>query len=204
MFRKLHGFTIMEVMMVLVIIGVLATLSIPRYQDFIGRAQVSDAVVLLNSSKVDIESHIAERGVFPENKTFISLNSIRHGYYTKSIDVAIADTCSAAGAIQATIKPTGTSSSIAGKTFVIERDAVGNWRCTRGWDNALSDTYLPASCRYAPGEPADPPDCPIFKNNNGHGNNTDGVDSSNPGKSNKDDSSGDVDDENQKGNSRKV
>ncbi|MDD9893237.1 MAG: pilin, partial [Gammaproteobacteria bacterium] len=130
MFRKLHGFTIMEVMMVLVIIGVLTTLSVPRYQDFVGRAQVTDAVVLLNSSRPDIEEHILENGYFPENEKFVSIGSIRHGTYTKGIGVALADSCGTAGIIQATMQSNGVSGNVAGKTFNIQRDIVGNWSCT--------------------------------------------------------------------------
>ena len=181
--------------MVVVIIGVLATFAIPKYQDFVGRAQVTDAVVLMGASRVDVEEYILERGVFPQNQAFFSLSTLRSGQYTEAIEVAIADTCSTAGVIQATMRPSNVSSGIAGRTFVIERDSIGNWRCTRGWDEPLADMYLPMSCRQDAGVPADPPDCPVFKNNNGHGNNEDGVDSSNPGNAKKNDASDGVDDE---------
>lgn len=195
MSRKQSGFTLMEIMMVLVIIGVLVLVSVPRYEDFVGRAQVSDAVVLMASSKPEVELHIVESGQFPDNAVFTELSLLRRGHFTENVEVAIADTCSTAGVIQATMRSEEVSNGVAGRTFVIERDTVGNWRCARGWDNPLADVYLPASCRQDAAVPADPPDCPVFKNNNGHGNNEDGADSSNPGKANKNDASGGVDDE---------
>lgn len=240
MFHKQHGFTLMELMMVVVIIAVLATLAIPRYQDFVGRAQVADAVVLLTASRVDVEEHILERGYFPKDEVYAVLSTRRSGLYTNNLDVTVSDTCSTAGQIQATMRYSGVSANIAGRTFVIERDIDGNWRCARGGAKALADIYLPNSCRTEAVPQHDYPICPLFKtgnslpadagdstvvasvddvgsgtdlggdddatsgskskggkpkSNNGHGNNYDSVDVSNPGKKKVIDASGDVDDE---------
>lgn len=223
MSRSQHAFTLIELLIAIAIIAVLAALAIPQYQDFVGRAQVSDAVVLLTASRVDVEEHILERGHFPENETYAVLSTARSGLYTNSLDVTVSDTCSTAGQIQATMRPTGVSANIAGRTFVIERDIDGNWRCARGGDKALADSYLPNSCRTEAVPKHDYPICPRFRmgngrsnkdgdstsagagggggstDNNGHGNNYDSVDVSNPGKANKDDASGDVDDEKGRG-----
>jgi type IV pilus assembly protein PilA len=137
----------MELLIANAIIAVLAALAIPQYQDFVGRAQVADAVVLLTASRVDVEEHILERGYFPGNETFSGLSTARSGLYTRTLDVTVSDTCSTAGQIQATMRPTGVSAKIAGRTFLIERDVEGNWRCARGGDSALADSYLPNSCR---------------------------------------------------------
>lgn len=210
MSRSQKAFTLIELLIANAIIAVLAALAIPQYQDFVGRAQVSDAVVLLTASRVDVEEHILERGYFPENETYAVLSTARSGLYTNSLDVTISDTCSTAGQIQATMRPSGVSAKIAGRTFVIERDIDGNWRCARGGDKALADSYLPNSCRTEAAPKHDYPICPRFRmgnrnelasagggstDNHGHGNNYDSVDVSNPGKAPKDDSSGNLDDE---------
>lgn len=195
MLIKPMGFTLVELVMVTAIVSVLLALGIPSYQDFVGRAQVSDAVVIANSRKVDVESYITENGYFPQDESFQGFGGLKNGLYTQEVSVAVADTCSAAGVIEATIKHSGTSAEVSGKTFLLARDTVGNWRCSRGWENTLADLYLPAACRQSATTLSDPPDCPVFKNNNGHGNNADGVDSSNPGNANKQDGSGGYDDE---------
>lgn len=212
------AFTFIELMVVNAIIAVLATIAVPEYQNFVGRAQVADAVVLLTASRVDIEEYIYEAGNFPENEKFASMSTGRSGLYTKNLDVAIADTCSDAGVIEATMRFSGVSSNVAGRTFVIERDIEGNWRCARGGENSLDDRFLPKSCHVAPVPDHNFPICPQFKTgnempvdggdntvaseknggpkgNNGHGNNYDSVDVTNPGKSPFYDESGPIDDE---------
>lgn len=157
------AFTLIELVIVNAIIGVLAAIAISSYQDFVGRAQIVDAVVLLNTSRIDVEEHILEVGHFPGDEKFASLNTGRSGLYTDNLDIAVANTCSTAGVIRATIKVAGVSANIAGRTFVIERDIDGNWRCARGWDNSLEDKYLPESCHIAPVPEHEYPICPLFK-----------------------------------------
>lgn len=160
------AFTLIELMIVNAIIAILATVAIPEYQNFVGRAQVADAVVLLTASRVDVEEYILEAGVFPENEKFATMSTGRSGLYTQNLDVTIADTCSDAGVIKATMRNSGVSSKIAGRTFVIERDIEGNWRCARGSDNSLADRFLPKSCHIAPVPVHDYPICPLFKTGN--------------------------------------
>ena len=157
------AFTFIELLIVQAIIAILATVAIPQYQDFVGRAQVADAVNLIIASRVDIEEHIMERGHFPDDERFQNMSTGRSGLYTEKLDITLADTCSTAGVIEATMRYAGVSSNIAGRTFVIERDLEGNWRCARGHENALDDRYLPNTCHIAPVPDHDFPICPIFK-----------------------------------------
>lgn len=60
------GFTLIELMIVVAIIGILAAIALPAYQDYIARAQVTEGSVLLNSAKTDAEIEIiAAIGQFP-------------------------------------------------------------------------------------------------------------------------------------------
>lgn len=179
------AFTLIELLIVNAIIAVLATIAVPEYQNFIGRAQVAEAVVLLRATRAGIEEYILEAGSFPENEKFATMNISRGGSHTKKLNVVIADACSTAGVIQATLKYAGISPKVAGRTFVIERDIEGNWRCARGGEDSLEDKFLPKSCHIAPVPAHDYPICPLFKTGNdmpaNGGDNTVVADSSDSG-----------------------
>lgn len=59
------GFTLIELMIVVAIIGILAAIAIPAYQDFTIRAQVSEGMSLASSVKASIAEYFQDRGVFP-------------------------------------------------------------------------------------------------------------------------------------------
>lgn len=59
------GFTLIELMITVAIIGVLASIALPAYQDYIVRAQVSDSIVLLDSARVDVTIDVPSSGQFP-------------------------------------------------------------------------------------------------------------------------------------------
>ena len=69
---KNNGFTLIELMIVVAIIGILASIALPAYQDYIARSQVSDAIILLDSARTDTEIDVTENGIFPANAAALS------------------------------------------------------------------------------------------------------------------------------------
>ena len=65
--KKLHsGFTLIELMIVVAIIGILAAVAIPQYQNYVARSQVSEALVLAASAKTAMAEFVSVKGVFAQ------------------------------------------------------------------------------------------------------------------------------------------
>lgn len=142
--KKLQkGFTLIELMIVVAIIGILAAVAIPAYQDYIARAQVSEAVTLLGGAKTPMAEFYADNGAWPANVTTVVPNI--SGTYVGSITQSAASTTALAQTLTATMKATGVNSGIAGKTLTMATTDGGNtWTCDGG---TLEDKYLPGACK---------------------------------------------------------
>lgn len=89
--KKLQqGFTLIELMIVVAIIGILAAIAIPAYQDYTIRAQVSEGMNLAAAAKAAISESFLNRGGAPENRTVsgMSPNAVdTQGKYVTQVDV---------------------------------------------------------------------------------------------------------------------
>lgn len=123
------GFTLIELMIVVAIIGILAAIAIPAYQDYIARAQASEAFVLVDGLKTEVSDNL-------QNGTCGS-NAQGGKYSTVTVTPAINN----AKGCDVTIKyHTGISTKIAGKTVAAAIQSNGSVKVTT--TNGL-DKYLP-------------------------------------------------------------
>ena len=77
------GFTLIELMIVVAIIGILAAIAIPAYNDYIARAQASEAVELLGGGKTPYAEFFADKGRWPNS--IASVMPVTYGKYVASI-----------------------------------------------------------------------------------------------------------------------
>ena len=84
------GFTLIELMIVVAIIGILAAIAIPAYQDYTIRSQVSEGLTLSADIKAGIAEFLAQTGSWPTNLVDVGLGSnpqAKDARYVQQIDV---------------------------------------------------------------------------------------------------------------------
>ena len=146
--RRASGFSLIELMIVVAIIGVLAAIAIPAYNDYVKRGQVSEAVELVWGAKSPMAEYFANAKRWPAQPS--DLLGTTSGRYTDSIVYLGTpdNTGQGAMALLATMRASGIPAEIQGRTFVLETaDGGATWRCHAGGPQPISDAYLPSSCK---------------------------------------------------------
>ena len=146
-----QGFTLIELMIVVAIIGILAAIAIPAYQDYTIRAQVTEGLSLADGAKTAVSEYYTNRGEFPQNNASAGLaaDTAISGNYVSQVVVS-QGTDASHGLITATFANAGTqkaNTQISGQTIVLTgAGGAGSisWTCT----SALPQKYLPSSCTH--------------------------------------------------------
>ena len=136
--KQQSGFTLIELMIVVAIIGILAAIAVPAYQDYTIRAKVSEGLNLASAAKASVTDYYVSQGSFPTSNAAAGLSNTISSKYVKSVAV------SSGGTITVTF--TGPS-EIATKTITFTPTASNgtiSWSCTGG---SLASKYRPANCR---------------------------------------------------------
>src|SRR5215468_11097422 len=85
-----QGFTLIELMIVVAIIGILAAIAIPAYQDYTIRAQVSEGMNLAAAAKAAVSEYFLNRGQAPTTRLVAGMSQTAtdtSGKYVASVDV---------------------------------------------------------------------------------------------------------------------
>ncbi|EMR8601741.1 pilin, partial [Neisseria gonorrhoeae] len=83
------GFTLIELMIVIAIVGILAAVALPAYQDYTARAQVSEAILLAEGQKSAVTEYYLNNGEWPANNgdAGVASSSSIKGKYVKEVEV---------------------------------------------------------------------------------------------------------------------
>ncbi|HIE2059049.1 TPA: pilin [Neisseria meningitidis] len=158
------GFTLIELMIVIAIVGILAAVALPAYQDYTARAQVSEAILLAEGQKSAVTEYYLNHGIWPKNNTSagVASSSEIKGKYVKSVTVAN-------GVVTAQMASSGVNNEIKDKKLSLwakRQDGSVKWFCglpvartDKATDDAVTaatpDTdkintkHLPSTCRDA-------------------------------------------------------
>ena len=88
--KKQQGFTLIELMIVVAIIGILAAIAIPAYQDYTIRAQASEGLSLASGAKAAVAEYFQDKGAWPADNAEAGLGASNtiFGKYTTDVLVA--------------------------------------------------------------------------------------------------------------------
>ena len=136
------GFTLIELMTVVAIVGTLAAIAIPAYQDYTIRAQISEGLNLAAASKAAVQEYYSERGDWPKKNDDAGLPDKKDivGKYVKEVAVKndVIEINYGNDAHQAIQKR---------KVVLTAIDNDGSISWTSEGDGKIKDNHLPAACR---------------------------------------------------------
>ncbi|HEZ6084246.1 TPA: pilin [Neisseria meningitidis] len=155
------GFTLIELMIVIAIVGILAAVALPAYQDYTARAQVSEAILLAEGQKSAVTEYYLNHGIWPGNNSSagVASSSTIKGKYVQKVEVKN-------GVVTATMLSSGVNKEIKGKKLSLwakRQNGSVKWFCglpvTRNATNAddvtadgndkIDTKHLPSTCRDA-------------------------------------------------------
>ncbi|ENV8325072.1 pilin [Neisseria gonorrhoeae] len=157
------GFTLIELMIVIAIVGILAAVALPAYQDYTARAQVSEAILLAEGQKSAVTEYYLNHGEWPANNTSAGVASPPSdikGKYVQSVTVTN-------GVVTATMASSNVNKEIKDKRLSLwakrENGSV-KWFCGQpvkrdnagtnddvtddaNGNNGINTKHLPSTCR---------------------------------------------------------
>ncbi|HGG9598313.1 TPA: pilin [Neisseria meningitidis] len=157
------GFTLIELMIVIAIVGILAAVALPAYQDYTARAQVSEAILLAEGQKSAVTEYYLNHGIWPGDNSSAGVASSAtdiKGKYVEKVEVAN-------GVITAQMASSNVNNEIKDKKLSLwakRQDGSVKWFCgqpvtrndtakdavtaaTDNSNNGINTKHLPSTCR---------------------------------------------------------
>ncbi|EMR8832636.1 pilin, partial [Neisseria gonorrhoeae] len=152
------GFTLIELMIVIAIVGILAAVALPAYQDYTARAQVSEAILLAEGQKSAVTEYYLNHGIWPANNgdAGVAASSKIIGKYVKQVEIKN-------GVVTAQMASSNVNKEIKDKKLSLwakRQDGSVKWFCgqpvtrtgnddtvTADGKDKIETKHLPSTCR---------------------------------------------------------
>jgi type IV pilus assembly protein PilA len=141
------GLTLLKIMVVVAIIGILAEVALSAYQNYIARAQVTEAFTFITEIKTPIAKFYTENGTWPTTHKFNSLMPTQTGKYIATI---IPQTLASGFQITATFKDSEVSAVLVSSTMVLATTSDLKWVCDDSSVRAIGGKIGTAPSKYRP------------------------------------------------------
>jgi len=138
--KQQSGFTLIELMIVVAIIGILAAIAVPQYQNFMARSQAAESVVMLGGARTAIEDVVVDTGTFP---TFDELTALSVNIAGSYGNITATTVDNDGGTVVYTTKDADINKNIQSKTVTLTRTTgTGAWACS----TQLETKFAPKKC----------------------------------------------------------
>ncbi|MFM0417532.1 pilin [Paraburkholderia aromaticivorans] len=156
---KQAGFTLIELMITVAIVGIVAAVAMPAYQNYTIRGELTEGISLMEGLKPAIADYFMNTGNMPVSNNDIGVNSLPSGKYTQLTMVSNTTGNSSNQTIVLSAQfGNGANTNIIGKhlnlvgTSGTSTGQAMQWSCESNWDgdssSAVPQKYLPSSCKY--------------------------------------------------------
>ena len=144
--KKYQGFTLIELMIVIAILGILVAIALPAYQDYSIRARVSEGVAQAAPAKLAVAETASSLGILA---TAVTAGNAGFTFPANGTDYVASIEVDTGGVINVTTRSTGAATQPAIRLTPVHTvtNAPVNWVCNR---TAGEQQHVPAECRNAP------------------------------------------------------
>ncbi len=149
--KRQQGFTLIELMIVVAIIGILAAIAIPAYENYVAKAQFTEAISLISGEKIPVTNYYSENDACPTNGqvgTGIPAAALIDGKYVLSVATSGGASSTGGCIITATFRSTGVNAGLAGQSVAFYmHTAPGSpivWDCSSA---TISQSLMPSICK---------------------------------------------------------